>query len=149
MPNITPKAVPNDDEPSAVDQMASDATSTTAEYPPGTPELKVLLAIRPRGRRGDFKRLLAQIAEKSAAVRGEQEAMSKIKGVSAKEAAGMRMWADMDDLLELIEKALRLAAVNVEKFDAWAAEVDDDDLQAAWVAYQQRTQPGEASSSAS
>ena len=149
--NITPKAVPNDDEPSIVEQMADDAAPPPTDYPPGAPEFKVLLAVRPRSRRAEFKRLLAQISEKSGAVRAEQAAMSKIKDDGAKEAAGLRMWASMDELYELIENALRMVAVDVEKFDAWAADdsTNDEILQTTWVAYQQRTQPGEASSSTS
>jgi hypothetical protein len=61
----------------------------------------------------------------------------------------MRLWARMDEMYEIVEKALRLVAVDVEKFDVWAETVSDEDLQATWAVYQQKAQPGEASSSAS
>lgn len=135
-------------EPSVVDQMGEDAEGTP-EYPAGAPEFKVLLAVRPRGRRAEFKQLLAQISERGAALRGEQSTMEKMKDGPAKEAASLRLWASMDELYELVEKALRIVAVDVEKFDTWVTDADDDTLQATWVAYQSRSQPGEASSSTS
>lgn len=136
---------------SVVDEMAEDAEQqdSSIEYPPGAPELKVLLAVRPRSRRGDFKRLLAEIAEKGNIARDAQAAMVKIKDERQKEQALFRLSASLDDALEVIEKALRLVAVDVEKYDAWAAEASDEDLQTVWAVYQQRMQPGEASSSAS
>jgi hypothetical protein len=139
------------DEPSVVDAMVEDAEQVTAppEYPAGAPEFKVLLAVRPRGRRADFKRLLASIAEKSPELRERQEALSALTGKSEREAASYRLWADMDEVNELVEDALRIAAVDLEKFDTWATEASDEDLQATWVAYQSRAQPGEASSSTS
>lgn len=145
--NSTSKPV---EKVSVVDAMGEDAEQAVApaEYPPGTPEFKVLLAVRPRGRRAEFKRLLADIAERSPQLRKEQEALSKLKE-DEREAAGYRLWANMDELNEVIEAALRLVAVDPEKFDVWACEVSDEDLQGAWVAYQSRSQPGEASSSAS
>lgn len=135
-----------DEEPSVVDEMAEEAT-TPPEYPAGAPEFKALLTVR-RGRRAEFKRLVAQVAEKGPRLRAEQETMKDLPD-GEREAAGFRLWADLDELNEVVEQALRLVAVDPEAFDAWAAEVSDEDLQATWAAYQSRTQPGEASSSAS
>ena len=105
--------------------------------------------MRPRSRRGEFKRLLAELTELNPQLRAEQAAISEIKDQAAREAASMRLWARMDEMYEIVEKALRLVAVDVEKFDAWAAEVSDEDLQTTWAVYQMKAQPGEASSSAS
>ena len=134
-----------------IDQMAADveAVDAPAEFPAGTPEFKSYLALRPRSRRAEFKRVLAQVAEMSPQLKREQAAIAKLKEEGAREAASMRLWASLDELYELVEKALRLVAVDAEKFDAWAAEVDDDTLQLVWAVYQQKAQPGEASSSAS
>jgi hypothetical protein len=142
---------PKAEAPSVVDAMAEDAEQATTppEYPTGAPDFKVLLAVRPRGRRADFKRLLAGIAEKSPELRDRQEALSKLSGKGEREAASYRLWADMDEVNELVEDALRIVAADPATFDAWATEVSDEDLQATWVAYQSRAQPGEASSSAS
>ena len=149
---IEPEAqVETDEQLSVLDQMAEDveATEQPPEYPPGCPEFKVLLAVRPRTRRAEFKRLLAEIAEAAPGLRAEQATLSKIKDETKREAAGYRLWASMDEVNETIEKALRLVSVDVEKFDAWAEEVSDDDLQLTWSVYQKKAQPGEASSSAS
>lgn len=141
----------NNDKPSVVDQMIEDVESVELpqEYPPGAPEFKVLLAVRPRGRRAEFKRLLADIAEKGNLARDGQAAMKKTKDDRRKERELFLLSAHIDEALELIEQALRLVAVDLEKYDAWAADVSDEDLQATWAVYQSRTQPGEASSSAS
>lgn len=147
---MPPRARNKQDEQSVVDAMAEDAEQATTppDYPAGAPEFKVLIAVRPRGRRAEFKRLLAQIAEKRPQLLAEQDAMSKLKG-EQREVAGYRLWADLDELNEVIEQALRLVAVDAEKFDTWACEVSDEDLSATWSAYQSRAQPGEASSSTS
>lgn len=139
------------DDVSVLDQMATDAEEIEAptEYPPGAPEFKVYLALRPRARRADFKRLLAELTELNPELRGQQAAIAKMKDQGAKEAASMRLWARMDEMYEIVEKALRLVAIDVEKFDAWAAEASDEDLQTTWAVYQTKAQPGEASSSAS
>lgn len=146
MPPRTRK--PDPAEESVLDQMNEDVDAPI-DYPPGAPEFKVLLAVRPRSRRGDFKRLLAEIAAGSDLARDTQDAMNKLKDERLRNQAMFRLSACLDDVMELIEKALRLVAVDVEKFDTWVADVDDDDLQATWNAYQNRAQPGEASSSAS
>jgi hypothetical protein len=139
------------DDVSVIDQMAEDVDSVEVptEYPPGAPEFKVYLALRPRTRRGEFKRLLAELTEMNPTLRAEQGAISKLKDQSQREAASMRLWARMDEMYEIVEKALRLVAVDVEKFDVWAETVSDEDLQATWSVYQQKVQPGEAPSSAS
>lgn len=139
------------DNVSVLDQMADDVESVEVpkEYPPGVPEFKVYLALRPRSKRGDFKRLLAELTEMNPVLRAEQAAIAKLKGQAEKEAASMRLWARMDEMYEVVEKALRLVAVDVEKFDAWAEDVSDEDLQTTWAVYQSKAQPGEALSSAS
>jgi len=139
-----------DSQTSVLEQMADDAApELPTEYPAGAPELKPLLAVRPRSRRGEFKRVLAEISEKSNAARDAQVELEKTKDARAKEQALFRLSASMDDVLEVIEQAMRLVAVDVAKYDTWAAEVGDDDLQTTWAVYQQRMQPGEAPSSPS
>jgi hypothetical protein len=139
------------DDVSVIDQMADDVESIEVpqEYPPGAPEFKVYLALRPRTKRAEFKRLLAELTELNPELRAQQAAISKMKNQAEREAASMRLWARMDEMYEVVEKALRLVAVDVEKFDAWAADVDDEGLQTTWAVYQSKAQPGEAPSSAS
>jgi hypothetical protein len=138
---------------SVVDLLGEDAEQVEAptEYPPGAPEFKVMLAVRPRTKRAEFKRLLAEITERSGTAREQQKLLAKLKGASDDErgAALFRLSASLDEVLEVVESALRLVAVDVEKFDVWAAEVEDEDLQTTWAVYQTRSQPGEAPSSTS
>lgn len=141
-----------DDALSVVDQLADDAESVEApkEYPPGVPALKTLLAIRPRSRRAEFKRRYAEVAELNVKVKALQAEATKHKsGSNERYAADLRVWAEMDDMLDIVDKALRLAAVDPEAYAAWSDEVSDDDLMLTFNVYQQRTQPGEALSSTS
>lgn len=140
------------DEPLVIEQMAQEAEELDAppEYPAGTPEFKTLLALRPRSRRAAFKREFADIAARVTPLRKRQDEMMKLKADSDEQHNEfLLVSADIDELNEKIESALRLVAVDTEAFDAWAIEVSDADLQQAWNAYQVRMQPGEASSSAS
>jgi len=137
------------DEPSLVDQLADEVKTKTA-FPPGAPELKVMLAIQPRSRRAAFKRRYAEVAEASTGVRKLESETNKIKDTDErKPAAQLRLWAEADDLYQHIIDMLRIAAVDEEKFDVWADEVSDEDLNATFAAYQERAQPGEAPSSTS
>jgi hypothetical protein len=143
----------NKDEPSLVDQMAEDAEAVAAptEFPKGAPELKPLLAIRPRSRRAEFKRRYAEVAEMNGEVKTLQREVAKLKqGSDARYAAELRLWAQMDDLYDKVDGALRLAAVDEAAYTAWSDGLEDDtDLMTTFSVYQQRTQPGEASSSTS
>jgi hypothetical protein len=141
----------DNEKTSVIDQMIEDVEATEApqEYPVGAPEFKVLLALRPRGRRAEFKRLLADIAEKSGQARDGQVTLKRVKDERRKERELFLLSAYIDEALELIDKALRLVAVDEAKYDAWSAEASDEDLQTTWAVYQNRTQPGEASSSTS
>jgi hypothetical protein len=141
-----------DQEPSLVDQMGEDAENVEIpkEYPPGVPALKPLLAIRPRSRRAEFKRRYAEVAEMRALIKDAQAEVSRHKeGSDAHYAAQMRMWAQMDDVYQKVDEALRLAAVDPDAYAEWSDEVSDEDLMTTFNVYQSRTQPGEALSSTS
>jgi hypothetical protein len=138
----------SDDIPSVVEQMAEDATpSTPVAYPPGAPEFKVLLAVR-RPQRSEFKLKLADVIGARASAMELRAQSEKAKG-DRKQELQMRVWAALDVMYGHIEEALRLVAVDRAKYDTWAESVPDEDLAATFAAYQDRTQPGEASSSAS
>lgn len=142
----------SDDAPLIIEQMAQEVEEldSPSEYPPGVPEFKTLLALRPRSRRATFKREFAEIARRVTDLRKRQEAMMKLEADSDEQHREfLHVSADIDELGEKIETALRLVAIDLEAFDAWAMEVSDADLQQTWNAYQVRMQPGEASSSAS
>lgn len=131
------------DEPSVVDQLAEDALPT--EYPEGAPELLPYLALRPRSRRAEFKRRYAEVVE------FQKKISAKHKSVTDKSplADQMRMAADLDDLYERIDQVLEIAAADAKAYRAWSDEVDDETLMRTFNVYAVRSQPGEASSSAS
>ncbi|HEX6969046.1 MAG TPA: hypothetical protein VF174_09590 [Micromonosporaceae bacterium] len=131
------------EQPSLVDQLAEDAVPT--EYPEGAPELLPFLQLRPRSRRAAFKRQYAEVIDL------QKEVTSRSKGVTEKSSpsAQMRLAADLDDLYEQIDQLMQLAAVDEAAYRKWADEVDDETLLVTFNVYAARSQPGEASSSAS
>jgi hypothetical protein len=139
--------------PSVVDQMGEDAegVEVPTEYPPGVPGLKPMLAIRPRSKRAEFKRRFAEVAEMRSLVEKAQAEAGKLKqGSDDRYAAELRLWAQMDDLFDKVNAALRIAATDEAEYDAWSDALEDDnDLMTTFSVYQSRTQPGEASSSTS
>lgn len=144
-PRATPKPEPKPDEPSVVDQLAEDAAPP--EYPPGVPEFLTPLAVKPRSRRAEFKRRYAVVVER-------YEAIVKYRAiVEAKENPPMseqlRISAELDEVGQAIDDMLRFVAVDPDAYEAWSAEVEDNDLHTTFNVYQKRAQPGEASSSTS
>ena len=141
------------DEPTVLEQLAEDAEQIDqpTEYPKGAPALKPMLAIRPFSKRAQFKRYYAEVAEFKAELDKMQAEVKKHKaGSNEHYAAQILMWAAMDEVFERVNAALRLAAVDPEAYDRWSDNLqDDNDLMTTFNVYQQRTQPGEASSSAS
>jgi hypothetical protein len=135
---------------SVVDQMGEDATPVAPdEYPPGTPELKPMLSIRPRSRRAEFKRKISEINAALAECKRIEAEGKRAKGVEEQQSAQFRLSAAMDDLYQIMDEALTLAAVDPDAYAKWSDEASDVDLNAAFTVYQRRTQPGEASSSTS
>lgn len=139
------------DGPTTLEAMADDATAQPVDYPPGAPAFKSMIAIRPFTRRAAFKRFYAEVAEKKGELdKLQAEAAKHEDGTDAHYAAQLRVWAAMDEVFEKVNAALRLAAVDQEAYDAWSDTItDDNDLMTTFNAYQQRAQPGEASSSPS
>lgn len=139
------------DEPTTLEAMADDAAAAPVDYPPGAPVFKSLIAIRPFSRRAAFKRCYAEVAERKGELdKLQAEAAKHEEGTEAHYAAQLRVWAAMDEVFEKVNGALRLAAVDPEAYDAWSDGLaDDNDLMTTFNAFQQRTQPGEASSSPS
>lgn len=130
---------------STIDELAEDAAPTT--YPAGTPDLRPYLQIRPRSRRAEFKRKFADFTSLQAKVNEIKE--SGALAEDADQADRLRAWADLDDMYQQMDELLALAAVDPDAYRAWSDKVDDDDLVRVFNVFMQRTQPGEASSSAS
>lgn len=161
-PRAVAKPAAKKDEPnvSAVDRLADDAAAAKpdaveapTEYPAGAPALKPMLAIRPFSKRAEFKRRYAEVAQAKGMIAEAQREVAQIdpkKDEDAHYAAQLRLWAVMDDVYEKVNAALRLAAVDVEAYDAWSDTLEDDnDLMTTFNVYQYRTQPGEARGSTS
>lgn len=131
-------------KPSVIDQLAEDAIPD--EYPAGTPELLPYLQIRPRTRRAEFKRAYAQFAELQEKVSSiGRDALAEDAPVAVK----MRAWADLDEVYGAMEELLALAAADADAFQAWVVNANDELLAQVFQIYAKRSQPGEASSSAS
>lgn len=134
-------------KPSIVDEMAEEAEAPE-EYPPGTPEFLVPLAIRPRSRRAEFKRRYALVLDKYEKMREFKDVIEAEESPPPPEQ--MRIMAELDDVLQSIDDTLRLAAVDEAKYTEWSDSLEDDDqLMQVFHVFQKRSQPGEASSSTS
>lgn len=140
------------DEPTLIDDLAAEAAPEPEEYPDGAPELKPYLQIRPRSKRAEFKRKYADFARRQGTVNALMKASKDVEDVESPtaEQAGekMKLWADADDLYQEMDDLMRLASVDPEKYAVWSDEVADDELIATFKVYMKRSQPGEASSSA-
>lgn len=140
---------PSSPKPSLVDQMGEDAAAADAEFPEGAPEFKPPLALRPRSRRAELKRRLAEAAERFDKVNELRKDLGEDGDEEPPVAVKMRVAAEMDELYQAIDDALRVAAVDPEAYAAWSDEASDEELGQTFNAYQARSQPGEAPSSAS
>lgn len=137
---------------SAVDELADDANPP--EYPDGAPLLKPYLQIRPRSQRAEFKRRYAEFADMQKRMQELQAEQQRLADDDSddvspvRNAERMRLWADMDDYYQKMDDLMRLAAVNAEAYTEWSDEVDDGGLAEVFTVFARRSQPGEASSSA-
>lgn len=138
-----------DQPPSVVDALADDAIP--ADYPPGTPELRPMLQIRPRSRRAEFKRKYGEFASKQEQVQQMQRDLAALgdDDTPEKNAARLRLWAETDDFYQLVDEMLAIAATDPDAYQRWSDEVGDVDLMTVFNVYSKRAQPGEASSSTS
>lgn len=131
-------------EPSVIDALAEDAVPE--DYPEGAPLLLPHLQIRPRSRRAEFKRKFAELNKVQLKL---QEIRQSGALDSEDPADNLRLGADLDDMYQQMDDLLRLAAVNPDHYGEWSDAVDDSGLVGVFNVYMRRTQPGEASGSAS
>ena len=125
---------------------AIDEEANPPEYPAGSPLLHTIAEIRPRSRRAQFKRLLADFLEKQAAV--------NLLGLATdtedmEQAAKVRSWAEMDELYQQMAELMELAAKNPTHCVEWTDNATDEALLAVFQVFMRRAQPGEAPSSTS
>lgn len=130
-----------------LDAIADDAE--LPEYPEGAPLLQSYLKIRPRSKRAEFKRKFADVSEMQKEI-DAIKASGALNEAGDNQAAKLRAWAQLDDMYQQIDELLEMAAVNPAAYREWSDTTEDDtQLVAVFNAYMKRTQPGEASSSAS
>lgn len=137
------------DQPSAIDALAEDAVAD--EYPEGAPLLIPYLQIRPRSKRAQFKRQYAEFAElqeRMQAVQSSGVLADKDADNQSQTAERLRVWAELDDYMQAMDDLMAMAAVNPDAYREWSDQADDAHLTAVFQVYARRTQPGEASSSA-
>lgn len=140
-------------EESLVDALRDDA-GALAEYPPDTPELVPYLELKPRSRRSRFKRKFAECTALEDTIKDVQKRAKSLarttKVTPELSAMRMRLSADVDDLFQVMDEVLTIAAVDELAWRDWSDNLaDDNDLARVFQLYMQRSQPGEASGSSS
>lgn len=139
-----------DQQLDVIAELAEDAAPV--DYPEGAPALLPILAVRPRSKRADLKRAYGEFTDIRDEV-AELQASPAFKVENAEDEAlhaeRLRLWARMDDYMQKIDDVLVLAAVDPDEYRKWSDEVDDAGLSQTFQVWAKRSQPGEASSSAS
>lgn len=139
-------------ENTMVDALHADAEALT-EYPPGCPDLIPYLNLRPLSRRAQFKRKFSECTVLEDQLKDLQKRAKKLDNGRVSPDLGrlrLQLSADYDDMVGLMDEVLELAAADPEAYRAWSAEqTDDNAVPRVFQLYVNRSQPGEASSSAS
>lgn len=139
-------------ENTLVDALHEDANALT-EYPPGCPELIPFLSLRPRSRRARFKRKFSECTVLEDQLKDLQRRSKKLDNTKVSpDLARLRLQlsADFDDMVQVMDETLEIAAVDPEAYRAWSDEqTDDNAIPRLFQLYVNRSQVGEASSSTS
>jgi hypothetical protein len=130
---------------SVSEQLAADAATEHVEFPEGAPELREVLQL-PRRVRADYYEAMSRLLDKQKDV---QKAFPKGKKKEPSREELLVSMAGLSRMAAEIEDLLAIVAVDETKFREWAASVDDSTLIQLWRAWQEATQPGEATSSSS
>jgi hypothetical protein len=130
-----------------VEAIASDARSQEVEYPEGCPTLLPVLRLS-RARRSDYLDAMSELRRWQMAAAG-QDGEFKPSDEEAPPEIRLTEARDMMRILAAIEDVLAAVAVDPDRLRRWALDAEDAVLVQAFNAYIARTQPGEASSSAS
>ena len=142
-------------EQSVLDDIADEAVGVPDEYPPGTPEFKPFLRLRPLSLRAQFKRKFAEFTKMQEPVTEAREAGlltddENTEVSSERMAKKLEIWAHVDDMFAAMDDLMRMAAIDTAAYDAWSEELEDDEVRAlVFNIYMKKSQLGEASSSAS
>lgn len=130
--------------PTATDAMSADAAPR--EFPKDAPALVPYLRL-PFRKRAKFFRGFGELQEMQEKLSALDKKRKRAKNPSQEtliEQATLlyELYGSMDDLM-------RVAAVDTEKYEEWVETHSDDEFQDLFSIYVERSQPGEASSSAS
>jgi hypothetical protein len=130
------------DEPTIIDALHEDAAPR--EMPKDAPALWPYLKLPFRRRSkffGVYRALQAKQAELVAADKRRKRGKQTDDQMFAQAEALYDLYALMDDLMEI-------AAVDTDAYHEWVESHSDEEFSALFSAYVERSQPGEASSSA-
>lgn len=129
--------------PTAIDAIQQDAAPR--EYPKDAPALWPYLKLPFRKRAEFFRKFREMQAMEGdlAALEKKRKRSTKNQDVMLEQAAGLY------DLLAIMDDMMRIAAVDLDEYGAWLDKHNDEQFQELFAAYVERSQPGEASGSAS
>lgn len=134
-------AVP-EPQPTIIDALNEDANPK--EYPKDAPALWPYLKLPFRDRAKFFSVYRVLQAKQSDLLAAERKRKrGKITDAQMLEAA-----EGVYDLYAMMDDLMRIAAVDKDAYDEWVREHNDDDFGHLFAVYVERSQPGEASSSA-
>lgn len=134
-------AVP-EPQPTIIDALHEDAAPK--EYPKGAPTLWPYLKLPFRDRAKFFSvyRVL-QVKQSDLLAAEKKRKRGKLTDAQMLEAA-----EGIYDLYAMMDDLLRIAAVDKDAYDEWVRDHTDDEFANLFAVYVERSQPGEASSSA-
>lgn len=134
-----------DDTPTVTEMFADEASAPA--WPADAPEMRPLLTLGRRDR-AKLTRMYAELLPKLEQLSKQQAALSRRK-TDPKPADLMRFSAFNTELAADVEDLMRVAAVDAEVFESWAASLDDVDLISACMVWLKVSQGPEGSRSAS
>lgn len=139
---------PEPEQASVVDALADDAVATKVEWPAGAPMLWPYLRL-PFRIRSQFFRKYRELQNQQGTVRELKALADRVaageKGLE--DIAGSRA-AEIFELYAVMDELMEIAAVDKAEYRIWVDTHEDDEFSQLFGAFMQRSQPGEASSSA-
>lgn len=136
-------SVVNEPEPTIIDALNEDVTPK--EYPKDAPALWPYLKLPFRDRAKFFSVYRVLQAKQADLLATEKKRKrGKLTDAQMLEAA-----EGVYDLYAMMDDLMRIAAVDKDAYNDWVRDHNDDEFATLFAAYVERSQPGEASSSAS
>ncbi len=133
-----PAEAPTGDEPTVIDAIVEDASPP--KLPADAPRLWPYLKL-PFRERADFFRAYERLIE-------HQDLIKELRADGGRTASASRA-AKVFELYAVMDDLLSLCAIDQSEYRAWVASHDDEAFAQLFAAFMSRSQPGEASGSAS